>query len=214
MRQRAEVAAQHVAVEGVHDDRRPRVAGEQRGDAADRAGLRGVRVQDVRPLARGSAARGGRSASRSRIGEISRCRCGIVTTWTPSSSATYAIDCSPRATRAGDERRLVAALVEARGQVGDVQRRPAHVQAGDHAQDADAAQASRGASTVRRRPSSSSTVRLVAEHLARGASTSAHESRMSPGARRREAPLDRLAEDAADRVGDARSRSRACPRRR
>ena len=34
-------------------------------------------------------------ASRSRTGEISRCRCGIVTTWTPRLSATYAIDCSP-----------------------------------------------------------------------------------------------------------------------
>jgi hypothetical protein len=34
-------------------------------------------------------------ASRSCTGEISRCRCGIVTTWTPWLSATYAIDCSP-----------------------------------------------------------------------------------------------------------------------
>ena len=37
-------------MEGVHDDRRPGAPGEQRGDAADRAGLRGVRVEDVRPL--------------------------------------------------------------------------------------------------------------------------------------------------------------------
>jgi len=44
-----EVAAQHVAVEGVDDDRRSRAAGEARCQAPDRAGLRRVRVQDVRP---------------------------------------------------------------------------------------------------------------------------------------------------------------------
>jgi hypothetical protein len=38
-----------MAVEGVHDDRRPRAPGEQRRDAADRARLGGVGVQDVRP---------------------------------------------------------------------------------------------------------------------------------------------------------------------
>ncbi len=46
----AEVAAEHVAVERVDDDRRPAAAGEERRDAADRAGLGGVRVQDRRPL--------------------------------------------------------------------------------------------------------------------------------------------------------------------
>ena len=44
----AEVAAEDVAVERVDDDRRPRVAGEQRCRAADGAGLRRVRVEDVR----------------------------------------------------------------------------------------------------------------------------------------------------------------------
>jgi hypothetical protein len=39
-----------MAVERMHDDRRPCVAREQRRDAADRAGLRRVRVQDLRPL--------------------------------------------------------------------------------------------------------------------------------------------------------------------
>jgi hypothetical protein len=42
----AEVAAQHVAVEGVHDDRRPAAACEQRGNAADGASLGRVRVED------------------------------------------------------------------------------------------------------------------------------------------------------------------------
>ena len=48
---RPEVAAQHVPVERVDDDRRPRVGGEKRRDAADRSGLRRVRMQDRRPLA-------------------------------------------------------------------------------------------------------------------------------------------------------------------
>ena len=73
-------------------------AGEQRGDAADRARLGGVRVQDVRALAAGSAARGARSRARSRTGEISRWSCRSGSTWTPRSSATNAIDSSPRAT--------------------------------------------------------------------------------------------------------------------
>ena len=112
--QRVEVAAQDVAVEGVDDDRRPRVAGEERRDPADGAGLRRVRVQDVRPLPAGSAARArapsaGRGAARSRArGSATRA------TSTPSSSATNAIESSPRAERPCDERRLVAALARAR----------------------------------------------------------------------------------------------------
>ena len=46
----AEVAAEHVAVEGVHHYLRPGGAGEPRCDSPDRSGLRGVRVQDLRPL--------------------------------------------------------------------------------------------------------------------------------------------------------------------
>ena len=71
------------------------------------------------------------------------------------------------------------------GQVGDVQRRPAHVQAGDHAQDRD--RLSQGAaSAVRRRPSSSADRRLVAEHLARGRDVGPRVADVA-GARRREA---------------------------
>ena len=36
--------------------------------------------------------------------------------------------------RAGDEGRLVPARLQTVGQIGDVQRRPTHVQAGDHPQ--------------------------------------------------------------------------------
>ena len=69
----AEVAAQDVAVEGVHDDRRPCVTREQRRRAADGAGLRGVRVEDVRPQPadqprRADAPPAGRGAARSRGG--------------------------------------------------------------------------------------------------------------------------------------------------
>ena len=46
---RIEVAAEHVPVERVDDDRRPRGSREQRSESADRSGLGGVRVQDVRP---------------------------------------------------------------------------------------------------------------------------------------------------------------------
>ena len=45
---RVEVAAQHMPVEGVHDDRRPSISGQDRGEPSDRTGLRRVGVQDVR----------------------------------------------------------------------------------------------------------------------------------------------------------------------
>ena len=46
---RSEVPTQDVAVVGVHDCAGPRAAGNERGHTAGGAGLRGVRVQDVRP---------------------------------------------------------------------------------------------------------------------------------------------------------------------
>ena len=62
-----------------------------------------------------------------------RCRAGS----TPSSLGEVLHRALARARPAGDERRLVAALGRARGQVRDVKRRAADVQARDDAQDAD-----------------------------------------------------------------------------
>ena len=162
----AEVPAQHVAVERVHDDRRARAAGEQRS-------RRGRPRRPSRCACAGSSARSARIirarrmvASRSCTGEISRCRCGIVTTWTPRLVGDVGHRLLAVADRAGDERRVVAALGEALGQVRDVERGPAHVQPRDHAEDADRGQTRNSA--VRRRPSSSPTVRLPAERLAGG----------------------------------------------
>ncbi len=59
-RERVEIPAEHVTVERVDDDRRPRAPREQRRDPADRACLRRVRVEDRRPL-RESGARAGTS---------------------------------------------------------------------------------------------------------------------------------------------------------
>ena len=106
----AEVAAQHVAVERVHDDRRPCAAGEQRRERG--------RPRPPSPCAcagsSGAAARIIRAsrkvASRSRIGEMSRCRCGIVTTGTPELLGDVGHRLLALADAAGDEGRLVAAL--------------------------------------------------------------------------------------------------------
>jgi hypothetical protein len=45
------VAAENVAMERVHDDGRPRIAGQQRCEPADGSRFRRVRVQDRRALA-------------------------------------------------------------------------------------------------------------------------------------------------------------------
>src|SRR5207244_11476437 len=46
-----EVAPEDMAVEGVDDDRGTRAAREEGGEATDGTGLRGMRVEDLRPLA-------------------------------------------------------------------------------------------------------------------------------------------------------------------
>ena len=81
---------------------------------------------------------------------------------------------------AGDERRLVAARFQAGGKVGDVQCRAAHVQAGDGAQDADWNVSGQDQSCPRlnfpevldgaAQAFLELDLRLVAEHLAGGAS--------------------------------------------
>src|SRR5205823_14062242 len=48
---RSEVAAENVTVEGVDDDRRSLRSCEERRDPSDRAGLGGVRVEDLRAFA-------------------------------------------------------------------------------------------------------------------------------------------------------------------
>ena len=107
----------------------------------------------------GSAARGVIVATRSRSGEISR----------PSSSIWIDLDAElvgderhrvlAARERAGHERRVVAALPQARRQIRDVQRGPAHVEARDDAEDLDAAGQTRAtiASAVSSSPAARST---------------------------------------------------------
>ena len=85
--------------------RRPRAAGEQGGDPAGRARLRGVRVQDVGPALaedRGAAARIARRVVARRELALQR---GSGSTGTPRSSAAYSIDSSPAASVPGDDQR-------------------------------------------------------------------------------------------------------------
>ncbi len=133
---RPEVAAEDVAVEGVHDDRRACVTGEQGGRAADSARFRGVRVQDVRTQPadeRGKPVRGPEIVQRRDLAvEIGQ---------RDDLDALPLCDVCHRALpareRPGDERCLVAALFEAGGQVRDMERRPALVQPGNDPEDPD-----------------------------------------------------------------------------
>ena len=123
-------------MERVHDDRRPRVAREQRRDAADRAGLRGVRVQD-----RAAAARRISRASRTTATSVAERRdlAAQLRQTLDDRDAELLGDERHRVLAARelarDERRVVAALAQPGREVGDVERGPAHVQARDHAQD-------------------------------------------------------------------------------
>ena len=158
---RVEVAAQHVPVVGVDDDR----AAARRRRAARRCGRRrlpwrcacagcaAAPAGSRRTSAR--APRAGRRPARSRGGAAA-----TSTTSTPSVVGDERHRVLAAGELAGDERRVVAARARGPGEVRDVERGPAHVQPGDHA-------AGRGrlgwaqprrASTVRRRPSSSETV--------------------------------------------------------
>ena len=132
--ERPEVAAQDVAVEGVDDDRRPRAPRQQRSHPPDRAGLRGVRVQDRWSLAPDQRRESERREHVAKRGDLA-----------PELRDRHDPDVEPvgderhrvlaAGERAGDEGRVVAALAQARRQVRDVQCRTAHVQARDHAHD-------------------------------------------------------------------------------
>ncbi len=134
--ERAEVAVEDMAVKRVDDDRRPGGACEERRHTPHRARLRRMRVQDLRPLLADQA---GKSKHRKRVPDrrdLPRQRVEL-----DDLDAELLRHIRHRALaareRAGDERRLVASLREPRREVGDVERRAAHVQARDHAQDAD-----------------------------------------------------------------------------
>ena len=180
-------------MERVHDDRRPRVAGEQRGERG--------RSRPPSPCAcAGCAAAprrirsrpGWHRARRSRSGEISRCRSRDVDDRDAELLGDDGHRLLAEREAAGDERRVVAALAQAVREVGDVQRRPAHVQARDHPQDADAAQ--------RKRASRASAV----QPQARPRNRRAAPSRASRAPR----------VDVGPRVADvARARTRATPAR-
>ena len=134
--QRAEVAAQDVAVEGVDDDRRRRVARDDGGEPADRARLGRVRVQDLRPqLAdqRGDVVDGAEVAKRRdlpvQLGDRHDRDAELLG---DAGHRLFAERETPR-----DERRVVAAFLEPRREIRDVQSRAAHVQPRDDAQDLD-----------------------------------------------------------------------------
>ena len=123
-------------MEGVEDDRRPRVAGQARRGPADGAGLRGVRVQDVRPPRADQL-----DEARDRERVVDHRDLAVQLRQAHDLDAGRVGDERHRALAAreaaGDELRVVAALAQTGREVGDVERRPAHVQSGDHAQDAD-----------------------------------------------------------------------------
>src|SRR5579862_3738821 len=76
---------------------------------------------------------------------------------------------------------VVPALLEPLRQVRDMQRRPAHVQPRDRAQDPDALGAHPWMNAIVRRRPSSRSIAGSQPSTSRAARTSAHESRMSPG---------------------------------
>ena len=133
---RAEVALERVAVERVDDDRGARRARRGGRPPADRAGLGGVRVEHVRALLSDQPRE---VTDGRRIARAARPRAaapGIDSTSIPRCSATKAIDASPSEISPAASVVDVAARREALGEIGDVERRAAHVEAGDHAQHA------------------------------------------------------------------------------
>ena len=133
---RAEVPLEHVPVERVQDDRGPRAPGQQRRRAADRAGLRRVRVQDVRPLLADDL-----REPLDRAGVVAEGHLALHLGDAHDPDAETLGDEGHRILAAREapshERRVVPARLEARREVGDVDRRAAHVEARDDAQDAD-----------------------------------------------------------------------------
>ena len=200
--QRAEVPAQHVAVEGVHDDRRTRVTREERRHAPDRPGLRRVRVQDRRPLAPDQLRE---PEHRERRRGSARCRGGAPAAARPSRRAHQRrTPSSPR--RARDCRRRASCRSRARGARRRGRRRAARARpcsgGRSRGEPSCAPQArARNASAVRRSPSSSPTCGSQPSSR-RASATSAHESRTSPVRGGRYSFSTRLAEHLADCVGE------------
>jgi hypothetical protein len=132
----AEVAAEHVPVEGVHDHLRAGGAGHHRREPADGAGLGGVRVEDVRPDLADDAQQ---AARRDRVGQGRDLPLELRDV--ERVDAELVGDVLHRPLAAADparhEGRPVADAVELPAEVGDVQGRPADVEARDDTQDAD-----------------------------------------------------------------------------
>ena len=133
---RTEVALQHVPVERVDDDRWSCVPGDERGGSRERACLGGVRVQDVRPL----LAHDRREASdRSRV--VQQGHLPLHLRYVddrhsePLGDVRHRVLAAREAAR--DEGGVVAARLEPGGEVRHVDRRPAHVEPRNDAQDAD-----------------------------------------------------------------------------
>ena len=163
---RVEVAAQDVPVEGVHDDRRPASPASSGGGAADRACLRGVGVEDVRADAPDQPHDGG---DRERVEDRRDFTVQVrdVDDLDPELVRDERHRALASRQRARAEGGRVSALVEAAGEVGDVQRGAAHVEPRDQPEDANLGSSAirSDVAAVRRRPSSSGDRRLVAEHL-------------------------------------------------
>ena len=130
----AEVALQDVAVERVDDDRRPAAAcGHGRG-ARERPGLRGVRVEDVRPLLphdRCEPPDGLRVVQERDLALDLRDVDDVHAE--PLGDVRHRVLAAREAAR--DEGRVVPARLEPGGEARDVDRRAAHVQPGDDAED-------------------------------------------------------------------------------
>ncbi len=133
---RPEVAAQDMAVKRVDDDFRPRRAGDPGGEPSDRAGLRRVRMEDVRTHAADHLQElpgGCEILERRDLPLQGRQIDGL----DPELVGDVLHRPFAAADRARDESRLVTDLVELLRQVRDVERRPADIEAGNDAEDAD-----------------------------------------------------------------------------
>ena len=110
--------------------------GDERGRSGERARLRGVRVQDVRPLLAHDRRE---AADRPRVvqqGDLALHLRDVDDRHSePLGDVRHRVLAAREAAR--DEGRVVAARLEPGGEVRDVDRRPAHVEPRDDAQDAD-----------------------------------------------------------------------------
>ena len=132
---RVEVALEDVSVEGVEDDGRPSAAREERRGSSDRSRLRGVRVEDVRPLAPDQLRDPEDGA---RVVEDRDLALELLDAHDRNTESLREERHRVLAAReaARDQGRVVAARLEPRREVRDVDRGTAHVQARDDAQNA------------------------------------------------------------------------------